>query len=56
MTASPAALEAVVLDPHPIWLEAIEIVLRRVGVEVVGKTSSGTVAMRLVEERSPDLL
>src|SRR5687767_14366363 len=27
MTASPVALEAVVLDPHPIWLEAIEIVL-----------------------------
>jgi DNA-binding NarL/FixJ family response regulator len=56
MTASPAALEAVVLDPHPIWLEAIEIVLRRVGVEVVGKTSSGTLAMRMVEDRRPDLL
>ena len=44
------------LDPHPIWLEAIEIVLGRVGVEVVGKTSSGMLAMRMVEERKPDLL
>jgi DNA-binding NarL/FixJ family response regulator len=56
MTTTSGVLEAVVLDPHPIWLEAIEIVLRRVGVEVVGKTSSGTTAMRMVEERSPDLL
>ncbi len=56
MTDSAESLRAVVLDPHPIWLEAIEIVLGRVGVEVVGKTSSGTLAMRMVEERSPDLL
>ena len=56
MTPASGVLRAVVLDPHPIWLEAIEIVLGRVGVEVVGKTSSGTIAMSMVQERSPDLL
>ena len=53
---SGAALEAVLLDPHPIWLDAIELVLGRVGVDVIGKTSSGSAAMRMVEDRSPDLL
>ncbi len=56
MTSSTAALEAVLLDPHPIWLDAIELVLGRVGVDVIGKTSSGRDAPRLVEDRSPDLL
>ena len=56
MTSSTAALGAVLLDPHPIWLDAIELVLDRVGVDVVGKTSSGSHALRMVEDRSPDLL
>jgi NarL family two-component system response regulator LiaR len=56
MTASTGPLEAVLLDPHPIWLDAIELVLNRVGVDVVGKTSSGSEAIRLVEDRKPDLL
>jgi DNA-binding NarL/FixJ family response regulator len=56
MTSSTASLEAVLLDPHPIWLDAIELVLDRVGVEVVGKTSSGSSALRMIEQRSPDLL
>ena len=56
MTTPAGALEAVLLDPHPIWLDAVELVLRRVGVSVVGKTTSGTRALRLIEERAPDLL
>jgi DNA-binding NarL/FixJ family response regulator len=56
MTSSSARLHAVLLDPHPIWLDAIELVLDRVGVTVVGKTSSGSEALRMVEDRSPDLL
>jgi NarL family two-component system response regulator LiaR len=55
MISSSAPL-AVLLDPHPIWLDAIELVLGRVGVDVVGKTSSGTEALRMVEDRRPDLL
>jgi DNA-binding NarL/FixJ family response regulator len=56
MTSSSAPLHAVLLDPHPIWLDAIELVLDRVGVSVVGKTSSGSEAVRMVDERRPDLL
>jgi DNA-binding NarL/FixJ family response regulator len=55
MISSSAPL-AVLLDPHPIWLDAIELVLDRVGVTVVGKTSSGSEALRMVEDRTPDLL
>jgi DNA-binding NarL/FixJ family response regulator len=49
-------LQAILLDPHPIWLDAIELVLERVGVKVVGKTSSGREAVRMVEDHSPDLV
>jgi len=56
MTSPSAPLRAVLLDPHPLWLDAIELVLDRVGVEVVAKTSSGTEALKLVEQERPDLL
>ncbi len=38
------------------WLDAVEQVLRRVGVEVVGKTTSTSEALALAEEHKPDLL
>jgi DNA-binding NarL/FixJ family response regulator len=53
---SQTPVQAVLLDPHPIWLDAIEIVLERVGVEVVAKTTSGAQAIELVEELQPGLL
>jgi DNA-binding NarL/FixJ family response regulator len=53
---SPTPVQAVLLDPHPIWLDAIEIVLKRVGVEIVGKTTSGNEAIALVAELRPRLL
>jgi DNA-binding NarL/FixJ family response regulator len=56
MSTTAGPLEAVLLDPHPIWLDAVELVLDRVGVTVVGKTSSGSEAIQLVEDRKPDLL
>jgi DNA-binding NarL/FixJ family response regulator len=56
MNSSTGPLKAVLLDPHPIWLDAIELVLERVGVTVVAKTSSGSEAVRMVEDRSPDLV
>jgi DNA-binding NarL/FixJ family response regulator len=49
-------LRAVVLDPHPIWLDAVEIVLARIGVTVVRKTSSGHEALATVEASKPGLL
>jgi DNA-binding NarL/FixJ family response regulator len=53
---SSTPVQAVLLDPHPIWLDAIEIVLKRVGVGIAGKTTSGTQAITLVEELRPQLL
>jgi DNA-binding NarL/FixJ family response regulator len=49
-------LKAVLLDPYPIWLDAIEVVLGRVSVEVVGKTSSGREVAVMVAYLAPDLL
>jgi DNA-binding NarL/FixJ family response regulator len=56
MDSNTAALRAVLLDPHPIWLDAIQLVLDRVAVEVVGKTTSGSEAATLVEQYRPDLV
>jgi len=47
---------AVVLDPHPLWIEALEEVLARVDVAVVGKTTSSAAAVELVAEHAADLL
>jgi len=47
---------AVLLDPFPLWLEAVEAVLRRIDVVVVGKTTSSAEALALVEEHDSDLL
>jgi DNA-binding NarL/FixJ family response regulator len=50
------AQTAVLLDEHPLWLDAVETVLRRLGVRVVGKATSPKEALALVEEAQPDLL
>ena len=50
------AQTAVLLDEHPIWLEAVEGVLHRIGIRVTGKTTSPRQALTLVEETRPDLL
>jgi DNA-binding NarL/FixJ family response regulator len=47
---------AVVLDEQPLWLEAMEQLLRRVGVSIVGKTTEPEEALDLVEENRPDIL
>jgi NarL family two-component system response regulator LiaR len=44
------------MDRHPLWLDAMSEVVEGVGVEVVGCASDGYEAVRLVGERSPDLL
>jgi DNA-binding NarL/FixJ family response regulator len=46
----------VICDSHPMWLDAVEQVLRQIGVNVVGKTTSTTEALSLVEKHQPDLL
>jgi DNA-binding NarL/FixJ family response regulator len=47
---------AVLVDPHPLWLEAVEPVVARIGVEVVGKSTSARAGLQLVEEHRPDIL
>ena len=47
---------AVVLDEQPLWLEAMDQLLGRVGVTIVGKTTDPTEALDLVEKHRPDIL
>ena len=47
---------AVIADPHPLWLDAVEQVLNRIGITVVGKTTSAKEALELVRELEPDIL
>jgi DNA-binding NarL/FixJ family response regulator len=46
---------AVLLDPHPLWLDAIAGVLANVGVDVVGRETRPEPALALLEEHRPDL-
>jgi DNA-binding NarL/FixJ family response regulator len=49
-------LDAVVLDPHPIWLDAVEMILNRIGANVILKTPSASEALRTIEREQPRLL
>ena len=51
-----AARTAVLLDRHPLWLDAVEAVLDRIGVGVVGKATAPEAALELVTEVRPDVL
>jgi two-component system, NarL family, response regulator DevR len=46
----------VICDSHPMWLDAVEQVLRRIAIRVVGKTTSTSEALSMVEAHRPDLL
>ena len=50
-----AGQAAVLLDKHPLWLEAVEQVLARVDVNVVGKATTPTRALELIDELRPEL-
>jgi DNA-binding NarL/FixJ family response regulator len=50
-----AIQSAVLLDKHPLWLEAVEQVLGRVDINVVGKATSPTRALELIDEFQPEL-
>jgi DNA-binding NarL/FixJ family response regulator len=47
---------AVLVDQHPLWLETVEQVLRRVGVTVLAKITSAQEALERIDELRPDLL
>src|SRR5947209_16065407 len=48
--------DVVLLDEHPIWLDALEAVLSANGIRVTGKTTSPEAALELVESEQPDAL
>jgi DNA-binding NarL/FixJ family response regulator len=50
-----AARTAILLDPHPLWLDAVERVLERAGVDVSGKATRLDQALELISEHNPDL-
>ena len=39
---------AVLLDEHPLWLDGVEQVLARIGIEVKGKATSPEHALALI--------
>jgi len=45
----------IVLDDHPLWLEALVPLLREVGVDVVGRATTSERALALTAEDKPDL-
>jgi DNA-binding NarL/FixJ family response regulator len=47
---------AVVLDQHPIWLEAVQSILERIGVHVLGTTTDVDEILDLVSVHHPDVL
>jgi DNA-binding NarL/FixJ family response regulator len=47
---------AVVVDRFPLWLEALDFVLSRLRVTVVGRTTSAAEGFALVREHEPDVL
>jgi DNA-binding NarL/FixJ family response regulator len=47
---------AVIVDQHPLWLDALEQLLRKIGVEVVGRTTEASEALSLVERHQPDVV
>ncbi len=53
---SPNERTAVLLDPYPLWLDAVEEVMSRNGIAVVGRTTDARHALVLVEELAPDVL
>ena len=51
----PNLRPALLLDEHPLWLDAVEAVLRGVRIEVVAKSSDPEAALALVAELRPSL-
>ncbi len=46
---------AVILDRHPLWLNAMDKLVEGVGVEVVGRATDGEDAVAMIDEHRPDL-
>jgi DNA-binding NarL/FixJ family response regulator len=47
---------AVLLDQYPLWLEAVEPVVAKLGMRVLGKATTPERALELIREGQPDVL
>jgi DNA-binding NarL/FixJ family response regulator len=56
MEGSAERRSAVLVDAHPLWLDAVQPVAERAGIRVVAKLSSSTSALELLPELKPSLL
>jgi NarL family two-component system response regulator LiaR len=48
--------QAVLVDEHPLWLDAVEHVLERVRIRTVARATSVSSAERMIAEHRPDLV
>jgi DNA-binding NarL/FixJ family response regulator len=55
MMALDERRSGIILDDHPLWLEALESFLRGVGVDVLARATSTEHALALLAEHKPDL-
>jgi DNA-binding NarL/FixJ family response regulator len=46
---------AVIVDHHPLWLDALERLLEQVGINVVGRTTQADEAYELLDQHKPDV-
>jgi DNA-binding NarL/FixJ family response regulator len=56
LSQSGVKRRAVLFDPYPLWLDAVELVLTRIGFDVVGKATFVKQAIDMVKRHRPDLL
>jgi len=56
MSLNANARTAVLLDPYPLWLDAVAHVLARIQIDVVGTTTSPNEALELISSLGPDML
>ena len=47
---------AILLDPYPLWLDALERILLRIGIRTIAKTGRPVEALEAVERLEPELL
>ncbi len=47
---------AVIMDRHPMWMQAFSQLLNRIGVEVLGQATDHDALVSLVEDHRPDVL
>ena len=51
----PRQHTAVLLDPHPLWLEAVQSVLSSLDIAVAGKATTAEEALGMIERHEPDI-